>query len=80
LRCRIPPRLIAFEAPFLKKAEIVARRPYLGMQSGSSKTLRSILVGPYQYRIHYSLTADELVVLHIRHTARRPWSTDADDD
>lgn len=64
----------------LDKAETVARRPYLGMQSGSSKTLRSILASPYQYRIHYSLTADELVVIHIRHTARRPRSPDAADD
>jgi toxin ParE1/3/4 len=63
----------------LNKAQIVARGPYLGMQSGTSKTLRSVLASPYQYRIHYSLTVDELIVLHIRHTARRPWSPNDDD-
>lgn len=43
----------------LDKAQLVARQPYLGIPSGVSKFLRSILVGRYQYRIHYSLT-DEL--------------------
>jgi len=64
----------------LAKAKVAARKPYLGMQSGSSKRLRSILVTPYQYRIHYSITVDKLVVLHIRHTARRSWSPNTDHD
>jgi toxin ParE1/3/4 len=64
----------------LDMTQIVTRRPYLGVQTGSSTLLRSVLVGRYQYRIHYSLMADELVILHIRHTARRPWSPDEPSD
>jgi toxin ParE1/3/4 len=28
---------------------------------------------PYPYRIYYRIDQDEVVILHIRHTSRRPW-------
>ena len=33
--------------------------------------MRIILVGRYPYRIYYRAEADEIVILHIRHTARK---------
>jgi plasmid stabilization system protein ParE len=57
----------------LDKAQVIARQPSLGMPSSGSKFLRSVLVGRYQYRIHYSLGTEEVSIIHIRHTARRPW-------
>jgi toxin ParE1/3/4 len=37
--------------------------------------VRAALVLRYPYKIFYRLRSDTLEVLHIRHTARRPWST-----
>ena len=44
---------------------------------GSSRTqnpnIRATVIRRYRYRIFYSVTADTIEVLHIRHTSRRPW-------
>ena len=53
---------------------MIAKRPKLGTPTDGSKFLRSVLVGRYQYRIHYSLGTEEVTIIHIRHTAREPWS------
>jgi toxin ParE1/3/4 len=30
-------------------------------------------LAPYPYRVHYRIDDNEVVILHIRHTSRRPW-------
>jgi plasmid stabilization system protein ParE len=35
--------------------------------------IRVVLVRRYQYKIFYRLRSDFVEILHIRHTARRPW-------
>lgn len=34
---------------------------------------RSIPVRGYPYRLFYRIRGDRVVILHIRHTSRRPW-------
>lgn len=53
--------------------ELIARRPYLGPQNARAAELRSMLVSRYQYRVHYRIGSDEVSIVHIRHTARRPF-------
>jgi toxin ParE1/3/4 len=74
------PGAAAVRTAILAKAQMAARRPFLGVRTGESDQLRSILVERYQYRIHYALSGDDLIVLHIRHTARQPWSPEAASD
>jgi plasmid stabilization system protein ParE len=56
--------------------ELLAAFPYLGIRNVRSTELRSKLVSRYPYRLHYRLKGQELWVVHIRHTARRPWEGD----
>lgn len=61
----------------------VLRAIYAGVQLigewplGSPRTtdpgIRVKLVTRYRYRIFYRVTEDEVLILHIRHTSRRPW-------
>ncbi|MEZ5787999.1 MAG: type II toxin-antitoxin system RelE/ParE family toxin [Xanthobacteraceae bacterium] len=35
--------------------------------------VRVIFVGDYPYKIFYRIRGSNIEILHIRHTARRPW-------
>jgi toxin ParE1/3/4 len=38
--------------------------------------VRRMLIGRYPYLIYYAVENDEIVILHVRHGARRPlWET-----
>jgi hypothetical protein len=39
--------------------------------------LRSRLVARYPYRIHYRVEDADVWIIHIRHSARRPWHEEA---
>jgi toxin ParE1/3/4 len=54
-----------------KTVELIGQFP----QSGRPVELgvRVLPVGPYPYLIYWSAEADDVWIVHIRHTARRPW-------
>ena len=53
--------------------EQIAHDP-LGAPQTSDPTLRVKVLGRYRYKIFYDLTdADTIEIVHVRHTARRPW-------
>jgi plasmid stabilization system protein ParE len=35
--------------------------------------VRVALLGPYPYKLFYRILPDRIRIVHIRHTARRPW-------
>ena len=37
------------------------------------KGMLSLWVAPLPYRVFYRIEGDDVVIVHIRHTARRPW-------
>jgi plasmid stabilization system protein ParE len=51
----------------------IAERPEAAQRTDNPR-VRVRLVRRYPYRIFYSIETDAVVLLHIRHTARRPWS------
>ena len=53
---------------------LVAARPYIGIKNARAPNMRSKLVSRYPYRVHYLIQENEIFVVHVRHTARRPWS------
>jgi len=57
----------------LNTIDLVSTRPHVGIRNARAPELRSLLVPRYPYRVHYALRGDEVWIIHIRHTARRPW-------
>src|SRR5262245_44337250 len=52
--------------------------PEMAQQTGEPGT-RRMPVGRYPFMLFYTIAADEIVILHVRHGARRwPWEDDAD--
>jgi toxin ParE1/3/4 len=49
-----------------------ARNP-LGARRTSDPAVRLKVVSRYGYKIFYSVEADAIEILHVRHGARRPW-------
>jgi addiction module RelE/StbE family toxin len=52
--------------------ELIAEHPHAG-QKTDYQDIRTAVVQRYRYRIFYTVTVDAVEVLHVRHTARRPW-------
>jgi toxin ParE1/3/4 len=51
----------------------IAREPLSGPQT-SDPSVRVKVLGRYRYKIFYDLPdADTVEIVHVRHTARRPW-------
>jgi len=51
----------------------IAENP-LSARKTSDAAVRVKVVRRYLYKIFYSIGADEIEILHVRHGARRPWS------
>ena len=52
--------------------ELIADFPASGRAVASRPTVRSIPLGVYPYWVFYTNLDDELIILHIRHSAREP--------
>jgi len=52
------------------RADRLCAHPFLGVAS-SNPDIRILPATRYPYRIYYAVLADEVVILHIRHTARQ---------
>src|SRR5262245_12714416 len=55
--------------------ESVAQDPFSARRT-SDATVRVKIVSRYGYKIFYSVEADAIEILHVRHGARRPWSAE----
>ena len=53
----------------------IAANP-LATRETSDTAVRVKIVQRYRYKIFYSVGADEVEILHVRHGARRPWSVE----
>lgn len=56
--------------------ELIGQYPQSGRLAGEQGT-RVLPVGRYPYLIYWSVEAGEAWIVHIRHTARRPWEPDS---
>lgn len=52
---------------------LIAERPSIGIRNVKNPALSSFLVLSYSYRIHYRVEDENVWIVHIRHSARRPW-------
>jgi toxin ParE1/3/4 len=63
------------KSAILATIKFVASRPYVGIKNARATELRSRLVSRYPNRIHYLIRGQDMLILHIRHGARRPLQT-----
>jgi plasmid stabilization system protein ParE len=54
----------------------LARNPFSAQRLTERPHVRMALVLRYPYKIFYRISGDAIEILHIRHTARRPWEGD----
>jgi plasmid stabilization system protein ParE len=52
----------------------VAEHPHSAPRVSERRGVRVALVIRYPYKIFYRIRGDAIEILHIRHTARRPWA------
>ena len=52
----------------------IARLPHSAPGVVGRHGVRAVLVLRYPYKIFYRLRGDAVEILHIRHTAQRPWT------
>lgn len=55
-----------------KTLSLLSTSPEMGTLTRRHR-VRALALPRYPYRIFYRLNFDEIEVLHIRHTSRRPW-------
>jgi toxin ParE1/3/4 len=60
------------EARFRRVVELIAEHPKAAQEMIGRGVRRAPLIR-YPYLIYYSIDADEVTILRIRHAARRPW-------
>ena len=57
---------------------LIGRHPQIGRLSKIEET-RVFPVGRYPYLIYWSIEAEEVWIVHIRHARRRPWADELAD-
>ena len=55
----------------------IAENPHAAEETNDAGVRVKVIVG-YPYKIFYSIQDREIEILHIRHSARRPWVTGLD--
>jgi plasmid stabilization system protein ParE len=55
----------------------VARRPQSAPRVAGRPGIHAVLLRRYPYKIFYRLRGDAVEILHIRHTARQPWTDES---
>jgi toxin ParE1/3/4 len=58
-----------------KTIELIGQFPQAGRLAGEQGT-RVLPVGRYPYLVYWGVQGEEAWVVHVRHTARRPWHPD----
>jgi plasmid stabilization system protein ParE len=66
----------ALEARIREVIDNIERRPDSAPRLEHHADLRVILLGRYPFKVFYRVFPDRIRILHIRHTARRPWTAD----
>jgi toxin ParE1/3/4 len=56
-----------------QRIEQLGEQPYKGRRT-NRPGIYTLWITPYRYRVFYRIDDDEVVVIRIRHTSRRPWA------
>jgi toxin ParE1/3/4 len=58
-----------------KLVQLIESNPLAAPRVEARPGVHVLPLTPYPYRIFYRVHVDRVVILHVRHTARRPWPT-----
>lgn len=72
LIARSPRGAQSVEAAIHRTIEVIASFPGAGRTLRQRPTVRVVPVGRYPYLVFYTARTDEIMILHVRHGARRP--------
>jgi len=72
LHKRSPSGALNVLAAIYAGVQFIAERPKASERT-DDPNVRVKVVRRYSYKIFYTVTKDTVEILHIRHTARRPW-------
>ena len=72
LTARSPKGALSVERRIRKTIGLIAAFPEAGRRLDQRPTVRVMPIGRYPYLVFYTLNADEIVILHVRHGARKP--------
>jgi plasmid stabilization system protein ParE len=72
LTARNPVAAIAVESAIRRTIELLAEFSGSGRTLTQRQNVRVVPLVRYPYLIFYTVTADEVIILHIRHAARAP--------
>jgi toxin ParE1/3/4 len=72
LRSRSPQGADAVLRNIEATIDLIVRHPLCERKLAVRPRVRSLSVARYLYRIYYSTDVERVLILHIRHTARRP--------
>jgi plasmid stabilization system protein ParE len=72
LTARSPKGALSVERSIRKTVDLVAAFPGAGRRFDQRPTVRVMPLGRYPYLVFYTLRDDEIVILHVRHGARKP--------
>jgi toxin ParE1/3/4 len=56
----------------MQRIHELGSEPYKGRPTDRGGVF-TLWVRPYRYRIYYRIDGDCVVIIHIRHTSRKPW-------
>ena len=69
------PRIVAAIGARIEHViNLVAEHPHSAPRVLERREVRVALVLRYPYKVFYRIRGDAIEILHIRHTARRPWA------
>jgi toxin ParE1/3/4 len=72
LTARSPRGALAVDRRIRKTIDLIAAFPSAGRQLEQRPAIRVMPIGRYPYLVFYTSRNDEVVILHVRHGARRP--------
>lgn len=70
---RSPAGARAVKLRIVRSIERLAHHPYMPAET-DEPGVRELAIVRYPYKVYCMIEGDEVWVLHIRHTSRRPWT------
>lgn len=58
----------------------IARWPNSAMRATNHPDIRVVPIGRYPFKVFYRVTTDAVEILHVHHSARRPWNAEPGED
>ncbi len=69
-----PAGALSVKSEITRRISLLADIPDLAPRSRSIAGVLELTVTQHPYKVFYTIESGEVVILHVRHAARRPWT------